>query len=434
MPSTGHAISLRELNTIISKLVSVSDTYNRWVTAEVLDVSIRGGHCYMELIDKDPATGNIMARNRGIIWANNYGRISAGFLDATGQRFATGLKVLLCVSANFHPVFGMSLIITDVDPAYTMGELQRRRLLILNRLKNEGIIDMNRTLGIPVPANRIAVISAPEAAGYGDFINQLYRNPRRLRFTTCLYHAVMQGEKAPQSIIDALSAVARDADRWDMVAIIRGGGSTSDLATLDSYELAAHVAQFPLPVIVGIGHERDTTVLDFVAALHVKTPTAAAEWLIANGNSQLERLHTIASEILHTATGRLTDSTRRLAYISGSLPSLSQSAIHRASGRLDRLASIIASVGSTGISARRSRLAALAGTLTHMANSCLTRQADRLNAAHTLLAALSPEATLRRGYTITRANGKCVTDPTTLMSGTEITTIFSSGITQSIVK
>jgi len=434
MSSSGHAISLRELNAIISKLVNVPDTCNRWVTAEVLDVYVRGGHCYMELVDKDPSTGNIMARNRGIIWANNYGRISAGFLDATGQRFATGLKVLLCVSANFHPVFGMSLIITDVDPTYTMGELQRRRLLILNRLKNEGIIDMNRTLGIPVPANRIAVISAPEAAGYGDFINQLYRNPRRLRFTTGLYHAVMQGEKAPQSIIDALSAVARDADRWDMVAIIRGGGSTSDLATLDSYELAAHVAQFPLPVIVGIGHERDTTVLDFVAALHVKTPTAAAEWLIANGNSQLDCLHAIASGILHTTTDRLTDSTRQLAYIAGSLPSLSQSAIHRASSRLDRLASIIASAGSTGISARRSRLATLAGTLHHTAKSCLTRQTDRLNAAHALLDALSPEATLRRGYTITRANGKSITNPATLTPGTEITTTFAYGITQSIVK
>lgn len=434
MSSSGHAISLRELNAIISKLVNVPDTCNRWVTAEVLDVYVRGGHCYMELVDKDPSTGNIMARNRGIIWANNYGRISAGFLDSTGQRFATGLKVLLCVSANFHPVFGMSLIITDVDPTYTMGELQRRRLLILNRLKNEGIIDMNRTLGIPVPANRIAVISAPEAAGYGDFINQLYRNPRRLRFTTGLYHAVMQGEKAPQSIIDALSAVARDADRWDMVAIIRGGGSTSDLATLDSYELAAHVAQFPLPVIVGIGHERDTTVLDFVAALHVKTPTAAAEWLIANGNSQLDSLHAIASGILHTTTDRLTDSTRRLAYIAGSLPSLSQSAIHRASSRLDRLASIIASAGSTGISARRSRLATLAGALHHTAKSCLTRQTDRLNAAHALLDALSPEATLRRGYTITRANGKSITNPATLTPGTEITTTFAYGITQSIVK
>ena len=430
---TEQAITLQSFNELLSDIIAIPATTNRWVTAELLDVNLRGGHCYMELIDKNVETGKILARNRGIIWANNYSRIAAVFFDATGQRLATGLKVLVRVSANFHSVFGLSLVITDIDPAYTMGELQKRRMLILKRLKEEGILDMNRTLTMPVPANRIAVISATGAAGYGDFIHQLYSNPRHLRFTTRLFESVMQGERAPGSIIDALRRIASDTDSWDAVVIIRGGGSTSDLATLDSYELAAHIAQFPLPVIVGVGHERDETVLDYVAAIRVKTPTAAAELLIANGAAQLDRLHSIASDLLRITSARMNAATRRLEFCAGSLPGAVHSATHKASASLDRYATLIASAGAQSIASRRNRIDSMSGLIVQSTRTILTRHADRLNACHRLIDILSPEATLRRGYSITRINGHSITDASGLHPGDIITTTFANGTTTSSI-
>ncbi len=429
-----EAISLSAFNAEIGRLVSAPVVTRRWITAELLDVNVRGGHCYMELVDKDPATGRTLARNRGIIWANNYAWMAAAFREATGQNFATGLKVLLCVTANFHSVFGLSLVITDIDPSYTMGDLKRRRMMIINRLRDEGILDMNRTLEWSVPVNRIAVISARGAAGYGDFMHQLYSNPNRLRFTTRLFDAVMQGEKAAESIINALGRIASEQEAWDAVVIIRGGGSTSDLATLDDYSLAAHVAQFPLPVIVGIGHERDETVLDYVAALRVKTPTAAAEWLIARGNAMLDELHSIATALLHAASDRLSGSSRQLAFYAGQIPALARERIHRTAARLDRCASLIAAAGSGSIAINRRKLDLVAQGLANASANAITRGKDRLHSLGELLTALSPEATLRRGYTITLADGACVTDPGRLSPGTVITTTFAQGSVQSTVK
>lgn len=432
--SSPEAISLSRFNAMIAGLINVPETSRRWITAELLDVSVRGGHCYMELIEKDAASGRTLARNRGIIWANTYVWLAQKFLESTGQQFATGLKVMVCVTANFHQVFGMSLVISDIEPSYTMGELQRRRMMILRRLKDEGILDMNRTLGMPVPVNRIAVVSAPGAAGYGDFIHQLYTNARNLRFATRLFPAVMQGEKAPESIIAALGEIAAEADLWDAVVIIRGGGSTSDLASLDNYELAAHVAQFPLPVIVGVGHERDVTVLDYVAAMRVKTPTAAAEWLIAEGNARLDRLHSLASELLRCASDRLSGSGRQLEYLAARLSAIPGECLRGQRMRLDRAASLISAAGTDSINRRRRRLDSLAGNIANTARNALTRRADSLKSLSQLLEALSPEATLRRGYTITRVDGRSIADPSAVAAGTEIITILANGTLKSTVK
>lgn len=426
-------MTLSSYNQLLGHLISVPETSQQWVTAELLDVAVRGGHCYMELVEKDPASGRTLARNRGIIWANNYGWMSAMFRQATGQTLSTGLRVMVCVTANFHPVFGLSLVITDINPSYTLGELQRRRMLIIEQLKAEGIFDMNRTLPIPIPTNRIAVISAPGAAGYGDFIHQLYSSPRHLRFTTRLFDAVMQGDKAAESIIDALHRVAAHADDFDLVVIIRGGGATSDLATLDNYDLAANVAQFPLPVIVGIGHERDVTVLDYVAALRVKTPTAAAEWLINRSSELLDALQGLAADILHATTSKLATASRKLEYCAGALPTMSTAAIARSARRLDRCAALIASTGSVAIEARRRRMAIIAQAINHAATACTRRNGDRLDALGRLLDALSPEATLCRGYTITRAAGVAVTDASLLTKGTVITTTFANGTIDSVI-
>lgn len=435
--STGRKeMTLLQLQQSMQRLVASSPlTQGVWVTAELSDVAERGGHCYLELIQKDPATGSAVAKARAMIWANLWPRLNATFFHATGQRFATGLKVMVCVSANYHPLYGMSLVISNVDPSFTMGDLMRRRQEILRRLREDGILDDNRSLEFPAPTLRIAVVSAPGAAGYGDFINQLYHtNDARLRFTARLFPAVMQGERAARSVIEALEQIAAEQDDWDCVVIIRGGGSTSDLSAFEDYELASHVAQFPLPVIVGIGHERDVTVLDFVARERVKTPTAAAELLTSMAMGHLDYLRNLGSAILQLTTDMIAGADRQLAFAEGRLPVLPLSALERAGSRLTSALASLGSVASRRIQPQNARLDRIAMAMDSARALTIQRRSSRLDAMTELLAALSPQATLRRGYSITRINGKAVTDASAISPGTELETILNSGTLRSIAQ
>lgn len=432
MMTEPRLLSLLELTRLVASLVQQPETQNVWVTAELSDVTVRGGHCYMELLQKDDR-GCQVAKARGVIWANNYPRIDTEFYNATGQRFATGLKVMLRVSASMHSVYGFSLVVTAVNPEYTMGDLLRRRQEILKRLKAEGILELNRELQWPTVPQRIAIISAPGAAGYGDFINQLYHNPSKLRFVTRLYPAVMQGAQAPSSIIAALEKIADDAHLWDGVVIIRGGGATSDLQAFEDYNLAANVAQFPLPVAIGIGHERDTTVLDWVANKRLKTPTAVAEWLVDTAEDALGYLITTGNRILQLASEKISGSKEQLAYTEGLLPVAARNAIERGQARLRNYASSLA-----GISARRlhPQLTRLDMTMQAIANAAANRiahQNAQLDAFTNLLNALSPQATLRRGYSITRVDGHAVTSTEALHKGTIIETTLANGTVKSQV-
>ena len=423
-----NAITLVELNRLIGRLVVVPDTQNVWVTAELSDVSSRGGHCYMELLQKDPDNGTILAKARAVIWANVYARIAFRFREVTGQQFETGIKVMLRVSASFHPVFGFSLVVSDVNPEFTMGDLLRRRQEILRRLQQEGVLEMNRSLQWPCVVQRIAVISAAGAAGYGDFINQLYGNHAQLKFKPKLFQAVMQGERAVPTILDALQQIAADEDNWDCVVIIRGGGATSDLAAFENYDLAANIAQFPLPVVIGIGHERDVTVLDYVANKRVKTPTAAAEWIISKGVEALEKLRNIGAEILQSVTDRLAGSKEQLSYIEALLPTIPHSLCEKALLRLQNNVTILAQVGARSISSQQVKLEHIAQLISTTNNVTLRQQSDRLDAMERMLNALSPEATLRRGYSITRVNGKVVTSVEEIKPGMTIETTLSDGV------
>lgn len=420
------SLTLRQLQQRISHLITCDATRDVWITAELSDVAVRGGHCYMELLEKDDTGAVTLAKARGIIWANAWRGIAAKFQAATGRQFATGIKVMVRVTATYHPVYGFSLLVTDVDPAYTMGDLLRRRAEIIARLRAEGILEQNRSLPWPAVAQRIAVISAPGAAGYGDFVNQLLGNPRRLRFDVKLFDAVMQGDRAPSTIIDALTRVANDTTEWDCVVIIRGGGSTSDLAAFEDYRLAAAVAMFPLPVIVGIGHERDTTVLDDVANMRVKTPTAAAEWLINRGETSLNTLRDLGSAIALAASERISAAMQRLAWSESLLPVLPLQAVER------RRNSLVALTSQLGAAAGRTaphmaRLDAMAEALRQASLSTIERRSARLDALGQLAAALSPEATLARGYSITRVDGHAVTSAASLTSGQTVTTILADG-------
>ena len=274
-------LSLYELNTLVRRAVERSLPEDYWLQAELSDVRTHSaGHCYVEFVQKDTRGNALLAKARGVIWANVYRLLRPYFERETGQTFAAGIKVLVQVKVEFHELYGYSLTITDIDPTYTVGDMARRRREILLRLEEEGVLTLNKELPMPVLPRRIAVISSPSAAGYGDFCSQLSANPYGFVYETKLFPAVMQGEQVESSVVAALNKINETFDCWDAVVIIRGGGAVSDLAGFDTYWLAYNCAQFPLPIITGIGHERDDTVLDLVAHTRVKTPTAAAEFLI----------------------------------------------------------------------------------------------------------------------------------------------------------
>lgn len=403
-----------------------------WVVAETSDVR-RSGHCYLELVQKHPLTGDPVARLRATIWRNVLTHIDSVFTRATGQRLESGIKVMVRVTASFHPAYGLSANITEIDPSYTLGDLMRRRQEIIDRLRSEGIIDLNRQLEWPDVPLRIAVISAQGAAGYGDFIHQLYTNPSRLDFRVRLFPALMQGSAAPDSIISALEQIALEEEEWDCVVIIRGGGATSDFAAFENYDLAANIAQFPLPVVIGIGHERDVTVLDSVANMRVKTPTAAAEWLIARGDDALATLERLGSEVYMLASDLLAGSKEQIARIGATLVQLPAAALNNARSRLDRLALAVSDSAATCLRPEMSRLDILAERLTASAESVIERRRAQIDRLDDMIQVLSPQATLARGYSITRVNGHAVTSATDLAPGDRLVTTLASGTVTSTV-
>ncbi len=423
---SNNPISLLELANRITRLVQQPETQNIWIVAELQDVACRGGHCYMELLQKDDG-GRQLARVRGCCWANVYGPLSRSFMEATGQQFSSGLKVMLRVSASMHPVFGLSLVIHEVNPEYTMGDLLRRRNEILRRLQQEGVLEMNRSLKWPVVIQRVAIISARGAAGYGDFMNQLINNPSRLKFKTRLFPATMQGASAPSSIIKALETIAEEEEKWDGVVIIRGGGATSDLQAFEDYDLAASVAQFPLPVAIGIGHERDVTVLDWVANIRLKTPTAVAEWLIGKGENVLGALIAAGNRIVQFATQRVAGDKERLAQAEALLPVASRRQIERSKASMIRALASLQGLSASKIGPARTRLDMIATNLSTISSNLLRRQSERLDAAEKLLEVLSPAATLARGYSITRIDGHAVTSVEDVPLGATLEITLSDG-------
>lgn len=426
MSARNKVMTLRELMNVVGQLVQVPETSGVWVTAELADVAVRGGHCYMELLQKDDG-GRQIARVRGCIWANVYSRLAPYFYRLTGQQFASGLKVMLCGSISMHPVFGMSFVVSSINPEFTMGDLLRRRREILERLDKEGILNDNKSLLWPMVPQRVAVVSSPGAAGYGDFMNQLRNNPSRIRFHTGLFEATMQGESAPASIIAALGRIAAERERWDGVVIIRGGGATADLQAFEDYDLAANVAQFPLPIAIGIGHERDVTVLDYIANTRLKTPTAVAEWLIGRGEELLGFLTAAGQRVLQIVTDRLGGYRQQLAQAEALLPAAALNAVERAKGRLRSAASLLSGVSGRRIQSQLSRLDMFREGVTSAGRAALQRQTERLKAREELLEVLSPMATLRRGYSITRIGGKAVSSVAAVPPGAVVETTLADG-------
>lgn len=426
---------------------------NVWVQAEFSDLRIVGGHCYMELIEKDTA-GTTRAKIRAMIWSSTLAPLRRKFFDATGRDIASGMKVLVRGSAAHHNIYGLSFTISDIDPSYTLGDMERVRREILERLTREGVIGNNRALLPPVDMRRIAVISAAGAAGYGDFMNQIEHNPDGFAIYTMLFPAVMQGERTAPSVLDALDKVEMTRAHWDAVVIIRGGGATTDLNGFDNYELARRVATFPLPVIVGIGHERDRTVLDEIACIRCKTPTAVAAHIIdslrtayatvselvtriARFSSEAirgENLHlsTLQQNIPALARNRILREKMALTSLSQTLPGLVQNRVAQQRLILSEYVARLRRDSDSLLNNQRSLLERVAMRLSSSTDNVSQREQLRLKSISDMLRVLSPGNTLRRGYSITRVNGHAVTDPSTIPPGSVIETTLASGTLTSI--
>ena len=387
--------TLRQLNLMVRDAIEMQMPDEYWVEAELSECRERGGHCYMELIEKDEQTNTPVARASAKCWRQTWQMLHPHFERVTGQPLHAGLKVLLRVYAQYHEAYGFSWIVTDIDPTYTIGDMARKRQEIIRQLKEEGIFDLQRELCIPLFAQRIAVISAAGAAGYGDFCRQLDDNEYGFKFEVTLFPAIMQGEQVERSIIDALNQIysltshpSPLTSQFDCVVIIRGGGATADLSGFDTLALAEHVAQFPIPIITGIGHDRDESILDMVSNTRVKTPTAAATLLIDNLRQVLERLNT-------------------------------------AQQRISLMGHII-------IDARH-RIEMLQQRLSTAIERMMTNQKHRLSQIELLLQSFDPQLLLSRGYSITLHHGRAVRDPQQLKAGDEIETRVEKGTIHSVV-
>ena len=377
-----------ELNRIVRETIECEMPDEYWVEAELSECRESRGHCYLELIEKDEQTATPIAKASAKCWASKWAMVRPYFERTTGQRLMAGMKVLLKVYPQFHEAFGFSWIVTDIDPTYTLGDMARKRQEIIRQLKEEGVFDLQKELTLPRFCQRIAVISSETAAGYGDFCNQLSNNPYGFQFETHLFPAVMQGEGVERSLIDALGRIYEAP--FDCVAIIRGGGATSDLSGFDTFALAEHVANFPIPIITGIGHDRDECILDMVSHTRVKTPTAAAALLIDH-----------LKEVLDV--------------------------INQSQDRLTQLFSVVKTRQEAKIDALQQRIPMLL-------ERRLLAEHHRLQLMEEKLKALDPQLLLKRGYSITLCKGKTVRDPQSLHAGDEIETRLEKGTIKSIIQ
>ena len=404
-------ITLRELQRRVKSALEGQFALPVWVSAEISEIKVNySGHGYLELVEKGGDNGVPTAQARAVVWRSHYPRISGYFEAETGQRLASGIRILAKVLVSYHELYGFSLQITDIDPSYTLGDMERQRQQTIAQLQQDGVWDMNREATMPAVVQRIAIVSSANAAGYQDFCKELDKSP--YRFTLTLFDAFMQGAAAEESIIEALCSVAARMEDFDAVVLIRGGGSKSDLNCFNAYRLCAHVAQFPLPVVTGIGHDKDTSVADMVAHTALKTPTAVAGWLV----------------------GRMAETDGWLDYAALQLHDTTTAAMHASEVRLERLSGEVRRLSGELLTRQSLRLEHHAALLPDAARDFLARQNVRLGNAAELIAGRSPERILRLGFAVVRTGGKAVTSAREVGAGENIEIEVSDGQIEAIVK
>lgn len=449
-------ISLYQLNHQIKNILNDHFESNIWVIAEISELRYnQNGHCYMELVEKDEESDQIIAKARATIWSYTFRMLKPYFETTTGQKFSAGLKILVNVSIEFQEIYGYSINIKDIDPTYTLGDIARRRKEILARLEEEGVLEMNKELDFPEIPKCIAIISSPTAAGYEDFVDQLENNSFNYKFHHKLFPAIMQGNKAEESIIEALDRINEYEDVFDTVVIIRGGGSQADLNCFDNYWLAFNIAQFPLPVIAGIGHERDETIVDIVSHTRVKTPTAAAEFLIDCFDECREFHENLQEQFLAGVNEILLDAGERMSFLTNKFSPLVKQILERKSSQLQLANERLKHSGNQHIRNHRFHLKEYQSVLQHGLSQRIAREkmtvdhlkskvgirVDHLikNQKHELslfeqsVKYLNPENILKKGYTLSLKDGKIIKDIGQLSEKDRIETRFRNGIVESEV-
>ena len=420
-------ITLYELNSLVRQTIEIGLPKSYWVEAEISELRENGGHCYLELIEKDKRYNTPIAKASARCWRQTWGMVKPYFENTTGQQLRAGMKVLIEVYAQFHEAYGFSWIISDIDPNYTLGDMARKRQEIIKRLKEEGVFDLNKQLDLPLFSQRIAVISSKSAAGYGDFANQLYGNQYGYYFGAELFAATMQGEDVERSIIKALNAINDRCDDFDCVVIIRGGGATSDMSGFDALELAENVANFPLPIITGIGHDRDECILDMVSHTRVKTPTAAAALLIDNLHTAERRIDDARQRIANLTSRKMEVEKLRLSRLAERLPALFGSVKDKQEARLNILQERLFRLAEIRLSNCENIVGQLEKKISLTAEHLLMVEKHRLELLEGRAQNLDPQLLLRRGYSITLVGGKALRDPSQVKQGDKIETRLEKG-------
>lgn len=432
-----NTITLQEFNNRIKRLLADPSVMNCWVVAETTDVRINQ-HCYLQLLEKNPKTGATVAKIKAIIWGNQFRFLNARFKQVTGRNIGNDMKIMVCLSVNYSPQYGLTVVINDINPEFTLGDMERQRQEILNRLTQEGIIGQNKTVPVPPVLQRIAIVSAAGAAGYGDFMKQLTDNKYGVCFYPCLFQATMQGVKTVPTVLAALDKVEQNQHLFDCVVIIRGGGGTEELNSFDNYDLARRIATFPLPVIVGIGHERDITVLDYVAGIRVKTPTAAAEHIILQAANALAHIGDLSNQVVSIARDYIARAKEQLSYYAGNLPIMAQRIIDTNTLRLQNFIQNIPLHVQRRIEGENAQLARQKDAIKNAVAQVKMKETMRLEALGDKIELLSPRKVMARGYTLTTCEGKIMTDAAQLEAGKLVTIHFRDGKvvagTQSVIK
>lgn len=407
-----ESYSLSELGKCIKMTLKTAFAEPVWVRAEISEMHENvSGHCYLDLIEKADDTDVLVAKQKATIWAFTYRMLKPYFESETGATLRAGMKVLLLCEVEFHEVYGVSLNVRDIDPTFTVGEMAVRRAEIIRRLTDDGIVDMNKQQPLaPVP-QRVAVISSATAAGYGDFCDQLRNNVFGYTFYTKLFPATMQGAQTEQSVVAALDKICDFIDNFDVVVIIRGGGATSDLVAFDNYNLALHCAQFPLPIISGIGHQRDESVVDLVAHTRVKTPTAAAEFLVARINDFEKNIDEMAQNVAFSAREVVHDELLRLQQRIARLGVVQRVCV-RHDAALQHLTMRLRNAAKMAISSEEKRMALVEKSIEY---------AD-------------PATLLQRGFTLTTKHGKIVKSVCDVAPGDIVTTHLADGAFTAMVQ
>ena len=428
-----------------------------WVVAEISELNVTyKGHCYLSLIQKDEKHDRILARARGIIWAMKYRMLSAYFESQSKERLKAGLKVLIKVRVDYHEQYGLSLQIGDIDPTYTLGDVEKRRKEIIARLENAGITEMNKTLDLPLVIRKIAVISSDTAAGFGDFVAQMESNSYHYAFQIQLFRAAMQGEDTENTVITALESIYEAGSEFDLVVIIRGGGAKTDLSWFDNYEIASHVAQFPIPVFSGIGHERDASVTDMVAHTHLKTPTAVAEAIISHNrgfeesldtelenllsglrqylNTKNDGLNRLSRQFTPAVKSHLNQQNQKLEFLNTRLQRADHSFIRNKHQQVNQLIYTLSTANTFSLHQEIKACDNLEQKLRQSLSHAFVREQHKLERLADKLHANDPARLLEKGFSLTSKDGKPVTSAKELRKGNTIKTRFKDGSIESEVK